>query len=77
MTMPRLDYIIHVHLNGGGDYYFGCVKAIYTLLDDEQVGCRLPDIYKHGLPYSTEKATIQRGEVVRMPQSVAAKTTME
>ena len=67
--MARTLKFVHVRLHDGQDFYFGCVKAIYTLLDDEQVGCRLPDIYKHGLPYSTEKATIQRGEVVRMPQN--------
>ena len=75
--MATHDTIIHVHLNDTGeDFYFGCIKAIYTRLDHKQVGCRKYRLYQHGLPYTNDKATIKRGEVVRMAQNKKKRLTL-
>ena len=50
---------VHFHdpLDGKTDYYFGSLKAIYTQLTPEQVGCDIGALYRAGIKPGSKKVT--------------------
>lgn len=73
--MSKKSRIVKVELftqDGSKEYYFGCLRAIFTELTEEQVGCKLPSLYSSGLskgkPYANSKCVIRYFELARSPQ---------
>ena len=73
--MSRKDRVVKVELftrDGRKEYYFGSLKAIYTELTEEQVGCKLATLYNSGITdercYANARCVIRYVNVVRMPQ---------
>jgi hypothetical protein len=62
--------VIHVHLIGKRkDYYFGSISAVYTVLNDEQVGMTKSSLLHAGLSGGgtviTKKAIIKQSQLIR------------
>ncbi|MDL2310209.1 hypothetical protein LJC39_03735 [Parabacteroides sp. OttesenSCG-928-B22] len=62
--------VIHVHLIGKRkDYYFGSISAVYTVLNDEQVGMTKSSLLHAGLSGGgtiiTKKAIIKQSRLIR------------
>ena len=53
--------IINVHfhspVNGKTDYFFGSLKAIYTMFSPEEIGCKLSTLYSSRLVPGRQKVT--------------------
>ncbi|MDR1055662.1 MAG: hypothetical protein LBL90_07555 [Prevotellaceae bacterium] len=62
--------VIHVHLIGKRkDYYFGSISAVYTVLNEEQVGMTKSSLLHAGLSGGgtviTKKAIIKQSRLIR------------
>ena len=76
--MNRKSRIVKVTLftrDGQTEHYFGSLKAIYTELTEEQVGCKLGTLYNAGITldhcYSNGQCIVRYVEVSRVPQKNA------
>ena len=69
--------LIRVHffepIEGKSDFYFGSVKAIFSMFTKEQIGCSMASAYssalKVGHSRSTERCLIEKAEIVRSPKT--------
>lgn len=62
--------VIHVHLIGKRkDYYFGSISAVFTVLNEEQVGMTKSSLLHAGLSgggtVMTKKAIIKQSQLIR------------
>lgn len=62
--------VIHVHLIGKRkDYYFGSISAVYTVLNEEQVGMTKNSLLHAGLSGGgtiiTKRAIIKQSQLIR------------
>lgn len=62
--------VIHVHLIGKRkDYYFGSISAVFTVLNEEQVGMTKSSLLHAGLSgggtVMTKKAIIKQSRLIR------------
>jgi len=62
--------VIHVHLIGKRkDYYFGSISAVYTVLNEEQVGMTKNSLLHAGLSGGgtiiTKRAIIKQSRLIR------------
>ena len=59
--------VIHLNKNGE-DYYFGSLKAIYSVFDKEDIGISYGSLRNYGLdvdhPYSNSKVVIKEGVLI-------------
>ena len=76
--MASKGRIVKVELftpDGRKEYYFGSLKAIYTELTEEEVGCKLETLYGAGLSdggcYANKRCVIRYVSVARVPQKNA------
>ncbi len=58
--------------DGRKEYYFGCLKAIYTKLTTEQIGVALSTLYQAGItaahPYANSRCMIRYVDITRVAQ---------
>lgn len=56
--------VIHLEF-GGGHYYFGSLKAIYTKFESDEIGIGYGSLRNYGLsdtkPYTNSKCIIRKG----------------
>lgn len=59
----------HIPKNGRIDYYFGSIKAIYSVFSPAEVGCAIQSLYAAKLSRGgikvTDRCVISKQEVVR------------
>lgn len=77
--MSKKSRIIKVELftrDGRLEYFFGSLKAIYTELSEEQVGCKLDRLYRAGITtercYANSRCIVRYVEVARVPHGKGA-----
>lgn len=60
----------HDPVNGKTDYFFGSLKAIYSMFDVEQIGCGLGALYSAKITREnkkvTEKCVISKCPIMRL-----------
>lgn len=71
--MPRDEFIYKLTLlNGGAEYYFTSLSAIYDRFSHEQIGCRVERLYSvgvsHGIVYRNKLVEVRRYPLARKPQ---------
>ena len=81
--MNRKSRIVKVELftrDGRREYFFGSLKAIYTELTEEQVGCKLQKLYRAGITtdhcYANDRCIVKYVEVARVPQQKGVKSSV-
>jgi len=56
-------------INGKTTYIFGSLSAIYTMFTEEQIGCKITNLWKVDIsqesPYSNNLCKIEEKEVIR------------
>ena len=69
---PVIKVHFHDPVDGKNDYYFGSLKAIYSIFTPEDIGCQLQTLYHSHLTLTnrkgTDKCVISKHEVIRSKQ---------
>lgn len=72
-NINNMTKVIHVHLIfEKKDYYFGSISAIYTVLDEAQIGIKQSSLLHAGLSNGSSKVTrraiIKQSHLIRSTQ---------